>query len=124
MLTVGKKSPWREIAYVKHELLDDVEVTKFSISDTVADKSGKPIAYIGKDGKEHNLLVYYVVTVFDNIPLVETDRIRLLTINNLAQCQITSEYTGKDGTKRPQFKRCYSFSATIDKVAWNKKKKG
>jgi hypothetical protein len=116
MLKVGKDSPLHKITYIKHEIIGDEVMTKFSIADAVTDKNGKPIHYTGKDEKQHALVAYYTVTVFENIPLTEKDCIRLLYINDLAQCDVPVEYIDKRGMKRTTTRRCYSISAKIERI--------
>lgn len=62
----GKGARTYKATYVKHDLAGDVEVTRFSIADTYKDYTGK-ICY-----------AYVRVTVWENIPLVDGDEIRLI----------------------------------------------
>jgi hypothetical protein len=120
MLKSGTDSPLHTISIVKHELAEDYAVTRFSITDTVMLKIGEnqyvPDKYTGKDGKQHILLAYYRVTVFENIPLTDRDCIRLLYYSDLAQINVPIEYKDKHGVVRKTKRRCYSISAKIERI--------
>jgi len=108
MIKAGENAPLFTVSFVKHELRKDIEVTLFSIHDKVVDKNGKPITYKDKAGEIRDKLYYMLVTVWEDIPLFDSNQIRLLSYNDLCVFQMTNK-AGYTNTY-------YSMSAIVEIV--------
>jgi hypothetical protein len=90
---------------VTHELAGDQEVTRFKIAEGITDKDGKVVRY--PDGNP--AVVYILVTVYLNLPLLPNDKIRLLDYNDLVFMQMFN-------AREKRFQTFYSISAKIEKI--------
>ena len=96
----GKNARTYKVTYVQHDLCGDVEVTRFSIGDQ----------YDTYDG--HKRMAYVRVTVWDNLPIVDGDEIRLLYYYDFSINEKAKKNPGGTVVGIP----IYSMSAKVEVV--------
>lgn len=104
MIRCGEKGTVYQVSYVKHELRRDQDVTIFSISDHIHDRSGNFLKL--PDGKDK--FRYIQVTVWEDLQIVDGSKIRIL--------YITSEKVFEMKSAKGYPQTYYSITAKVEVV--------
>lgn len=86
-MKIGAKGTEFVVSFVKHELRKDQEVTLFSISDTVNDRNGSP----AKLPNGNNKRIFYQVTAWEELPLLDGQKIRLEHISDMTSFEMKNK---------------------------------